>query len=574
MTNAEIHDHLANMTKPEGNSNTSKFDLNSQNWPVKMRVEKWKSAVTKMDWGDDEHICELNLKEGLEVAKNLGLAFHTVISRTKGTTCVLGGFLVLKAIEATNGDDEEWKQKITEIAQEVGIAASDAASVNRFLPEVHYNAAIKDYWMKTSNVYTPYGVEMVSRKLVSLGHSPKKGDDGSLSEVDEALLYIAENKKVDAAGQFAGYMPGIYHIPGRIILAAKGYKLIQPVSPDDLVIPKHIPAILRGLFKESFPRFCAWLRAAYQDLSAERRNGGLCLVIVGPPNTCKTLCLQKIIVPTLGGRNGSAIQYMSQDTSFNDTLISSEVWSIDDGNPFDDYTARKAFTGMVKMAVSTEDVFCHPKGRVGFNLPLYRRMVVICNHDAMESAPEIYGSVRDKVLLLRGHEFAMPADCTPLPTRDGSDAWEKFSRIISDELPHFLRMILENQEIGSLVGGRFGTEAWHDPSLMAEMRDNSPLHQAALIITESCVPQGLGRPEMTATEIMAACANGPHKTEAARLFKYSNMLGTWLAKLTEDAIYKNKLSPPLIKRSERLIDYFHCCQFLVNGFGLHSLSQA
>src|SRR5262249_2984950 len=162
---------------------------------------------------------------------------------------------------------------------EVGIGASDAASAKRFVPEIYYSTALKDYWMKIGNDYAPYGVEMISRKLVSLGHSPKKGDDGSLSEVDEALLYIAENRKGDGAGQFAGYMPGIYHFPGRAILANKGYKLIHPASTDSYVPPKHIQAIVRGLFRGSASRFCAWLRASYQDLKAGRRNGGLCLVM-------------------------------------------------------------------------------------------------------------------------------------------------------------------------------------------------------------------------------------------------------------------------------------------------------
>lgn len=531
MTTAEKVGQMSHADQPVSDP----FDITSDQLPKNHRIALWREFANKIDWGGaDDELVKQYIRMALAKGKELDLAFTTNI----GKSCSLAGTLVVNACKADKSTSEtEWRNIVGQIAAAVGIQPSDQGCVAKALPEVYYNAQRKDYWMRVGDIYVPYGVEMISRKLVSLGFSPKKGDDGSCSEVDDALLKIAEEYIVDAAGPFGGYMPGLHNASGLSILASKGYMLIEPASEGDFVEPKHIIAILTGLFGDSMLRFCAWLRSAYQDLAAGRLNGGLCLVIVGPPNTCKTLCLSRIITPILGGRAGNAALVMGKGSSFNDMITGCEVWLIDDGNPFDDYDTRRAFNGAIKEAVSTENVLVHGKGKAGYTMPLYRRMVVVCNEDSLESAPEITGSLRDKVLLLKGKEFTMPAGCKPLPKRDGTNAWEEFGRTIQKELPHFLAAILASEEVGELIVSRFGPEPWQDPDLVSEMSERSPLHLAAKIISESCL-DGCESIEMNATDIFLKCSQGPYKAAAARLLKNATVLGNTMSSLIESKDYK------------------------------------
>ncbi len=106
-----------------------------------------------------------------------------------------------------------------------------------------------------------------------------------------------------------------------------------------------------------------------------RLSGSTAAFIVGPVGCGKSVLLDHIITPLLGGRKGNAYGYLSGKTNFNDELIGCEVRAIDDGNPFGTLEARKPVCNAIKEGVASGSMWCHPKGVAGFTVPAYRRLL-------------------------------------------------------------------------------------------------------------------------------------------------------------------------------------------------------
>ncbi len=531
--------------------------LVQQTKPLNEKTREFKLQVDRLSWcRDEECLVPECIEDSVKFLATQGLALKTVIQRKAGCEITVIGHIYAKANKCGHYAGEGGKQSVTILQMisdaakkfEVSLEAGQATAGHlRQCPEVYYNTFVKDFWVITpADVYIPVGVELLRTKLNEHGFSPLKGDDRSNSEIDRTILRIVENHHVASAGQFSGYSTGLHHVQNNTILATNSYRKIESIHPKDSAYTgcPHLWAALEGMLGDQVWRFLAWLRSARTDLEKGRRSGGLCLIVVGDPDIGKSLVLKMVITPVLGGRVGNAASYMSKGSEFNDTLIGSEVWAIDDGDPFADFEARKTFSNMVKTAVAAPDIFCHGKGRPGFTLPLYRRLVVICNEDALESAPEITGSMKDKVLLLRASRFVMPEGCLPLPPRDATSGWEEFEAMITSELPSFLGWLEESKDVDKYAGGRFGAVAWSNPELTRAMDEASPIHMIATIIWRSClesVDEG-NSVELQAKDIYLRCTTGKLKAHAMKLLKNPRSVGVWLHRMLEHETFEAALT--------------------------------
>lgn len=528
--------------------------------PTAVRKTQFKAAVESLHWCAED---DCRVEDAIEQTVLAAIKYALPAKAILGQKISVIGHIVARAAACKHFTFEEAQALVAQAAEkhqwEIE-AGPDTACALRTLPEVYYNIQAKDYWKKIGQIYVPMGSENLTRYLVAAGFDATKASKGDNSEVDKAVMEIIDRHHVHGAGSFAGYKAGIFQHKGAEYLAKDSYTLIEPVpfKGEGYIDPKHIFAVLDGalttvingkLTNLPATRLMAWLKSAYIDLSKGRRSGGLCLVIVGEPDGCKTVILKFIITKLLGGRQANASLYLSKGSSFNDEMIGSEVWALDDGNPFAEYEARKAFSDMTKMSVAAEGILGHAKGKAALTIPLYRRLVVLCNPDALESAPEITGSMTDKVLLLKANKFAMPEGCLPIPERNASDAWEKFEAQFSLELPSFLGWLLQDPEVEKLCGQRFGTQAWQDPELVTAMWESTPLHTAAAIILKSCLGEHDAdrKVKLRATDVFLRCASGPMKAEAAKVLKTSQAAGHFLTAMLRHPDYNGAVSAVKVK---------------------------
>lgn len=495
--------------------------------PETERCAQAQKEIEALDWHDNNGD-DMIVAEAVSILKRHGLTLGHKIAVGKGRKKNSSSFfshIVRLADCKDRSEQEEIALLVQQEADAQGVATAcgknTAPELKTFVP-TYYNMHHKDFLYYSGGIYKPVGRDMLGMQLQGNGFSPERY--GELSEVDKFINDVVENHAVDIAGPFAGYQPGCYDTGGLTILATRGFDLIQPVPYKgneeewSKVGCNHIYAILDGMFGlEQAQRFIAWLVEAYDDLVRGRRNGGLCLVILGDPDACKTLVAKRMIEPILGGRVGDAAMYLGHGTSFNDTLIGSEFWLIDEGNPFEEVEARMAFSNMVKAAVSQENVFAHGKGKAGITIPLFRRMAVLCNMDALDRSPDISGSMADKILLLKASKFAMPEGCLRLPPSRFGQEYDDFNAQLAKELPYFLGYALEDENLKPYLKGRFGVEAWQNPQLADEMSKSTPIMTQAVVIFRSVfkgTPKaGQVSEELTPENVFELCAKGEFRSE-------------------------------------------------------------
>ncbi|MCL5096350.1 MAG: hypothetical protein M1608_02195 [Candidatus Omnitrophica bacterium] len=160
--------------------------------------------------------------------------------------------------------------------------------------------------------------------------------------------------------------------------------------------------LLNGLFAQrrrkqwdftQVDHLAAMLKLSWLALQRGDQSGAPASFMCGPGDAGKTLFIDDVVVPLFGGRRGSAYNYITGLTSFNDELISSEVWVVDDGPPVGDYTVRRRLASLLKQAVASRNVACHAKGKAQLTVPLYRRLFVALNPEEIENLPPLDDSM-------------------------------------------------------------------------------------------------------------------------------------------------------------------------------------
>jgi hypothetical protein len=304
------------------------------------------------------------------------------------------------------------------------------------------------------------------------GVSTRK-DDSGLSEIDRVLANVRDNSAVDAVMPLAGYETGLHTIKGRPVLVPSTFNFLE-AKPD----PKnehfpHVWAVVNGLLSPKTVQtdhFMTWLKYARAGLKAGLKNGGLAALIAGDPGIGKTLILHAIIIPALGGRSANVFANLSGSTPFSKEQSGSEVWFIDDGNPFTDRDARRAFANAIKQAVAALEIWVHGKGVDGLTLPLYRRLIVLTNLDSLDAMPEMEQSLTDKIMLLKATKFDMPTGLLPLPPMWDVEKVKEFQAKLAEELPYFLDYV-DNYDVPEYAQGtRFGV-AYKNPELWQEVKE-------------------------------------------------------------------------------------------------------
>lgn len=374
-------------------------------------------------------------------------------------------------------------------------------------------------------------------RLIRSGVSAVPPGTGMLSEAEEALMNIRDNAPVDVMLALAGYPRGRHEVNGLTILVPKTFHWVQSAYGEERAC-KHVIGLINGLFAELCGKqwdyteveyVLAYLKESRQALQTGNLSGAQATFMCGPSDAGKSVFIDNVVVPLLGGRQGSAYNYITGASSFNDELISSEVWVMDDGPPVGDYAARRRLASLLKQAVASRNVPCHGKGKAQITVPLYRRLFVALNPEDVENLPPLNESMGDKYMLLKTSRCVMPSDCMALPILADRP---KFAAQLRSELPHFAGLLDHLEIKQELRDRRFGVKCFKHPELVAAAQEVSDLDTKYGVLCEILFH---GREaeavELPASEIYMRLMRSVDKEMASQLFRNPRSLAMCLTEL-------------------------------------------
>lgn len=437
-------------------------------------------------------------------------------------------------------------------AKKLGVRDDGRSYVPPEVPKINWDMHAGRYCIKNAaGLWGHEGKEDASDYLNKCGVD-RRSDGIGLSAVDEMLLNIRQNHAVTQMTELAGYEEGVHIIDGKPVLVPHGYKFIEPSETADPKTFPHVMAILRGLLVEPetqenqksqeerwtpFWSFVTHIRASYNALKSGQRSGGLAVFMAGKIDAGKSLAIETIVGPLLGGRTAMAHSYLSGLTPFNDELFKRETWLLDDTDPPEDYATRKRFGSLLKQATAGNKVPAHGKGLPQWTVPIFRRIFCCLNLDDMETMPTFRESLEDKFMLLRAYTFVMPKGCLPLPTPPERPA---FAEKILSEIPNFLAWLL-SQNLSDFENRRFGAIAYKDPKLLEMLHEVDGLDYDMETLWHLLFDVRAN--ERDSTENSSACfwtslMSGRHADLASKTWKNKNALGKKLSALAKSDKYK------------------------------------
>jgi hypothetical protein len=395
------------------------------------------------------------------------------------------------------------------------------------------------------------------RYLRAQGFIGTKGKQRSISEIDDALLFVTQKRSVAYAGPLAGRSAGPFTHQGDLVLVTNSPTLIDPQ-------PGEFPTIKKFLKRMLFPprsarqsSNCAptqldylygWFQVAVRALFDGQVRPGQALVLAGPRNCGKSLLQNLIITPLLGGRCAKPYQYMAGQTPFNAHLFGAEHQLIEDEVPSTDIRARHKFGAYIKQLTATDELLCHGKNKQALTLAPFCRLTISCNDEPenLMILPPLDESIADKLILLKAHAGQMP-----MPTRTDAERL-KFRNVIEGELPALMAYLLHDWKIPrEIESDRYGVREYHHPDIVAALGDLSPeerlkdLIDAHPFLFDLCTSRQPGGQtvsinlddepwEGTATDLERELrADHSMKAEAEKLFKFPSSCAIYLGRLTK-----------------------------------------
>ncbi len=363
-------------------------------------------------------------------------------------------------------------------------------------PEAYFEHKSFRYWSRDAHhELKEFPEKTMQMKLEGAGFSAISFK-GVRSEVDQQLRFTQEHFGVDYVGRLAGWPTGYYRKvhPKTLLITSAA----TPVKPDPTPNLKFIEFVECLLGDRQAYYFHCWMKLGYESrregwdriLNGQTPNfrAAQALAIVGKASMGKTL-LSELIVFALGGHGsmkGNPTQAMQGGTSFNEDLIESELHIMDDEDCSDSPAMREKMKQAIKKSVADPKTRSHAKGKKAETFETYRRTLILLN-DRMSDIrilPPMVKGVRDKLMLMRALNFAVPNDSNP----------KTYYGELLDAIPHYLWCLEhefvitpegsdaneDEQEVAQQVR-RFGMRTYHNASVLRDLGELDP--EADLLVT-------------------------------------------------------------------------------------------
>ncbi len=439
------------------------------------RIAEWTNRVKSMPWckGEDDCRALAFIKEAISAAKELDLSIKTIVSRDKRGLVTLLQFVYRLAARCGHEERDNIAAELNACIKDGGVRTDGVAKVCGNVPDLYYDRQKHCFWHQASDgVFQLVVKEAAAQMLSTTGLSSQLEKDGSPSEVDRHLLKVIHERGIDAALYLSGYKAGVIEGNGKKVLVVKDTQVIEPQAGKW----ETISAIINGLFgEEQFPTIYGILKRDYEALKTGVHVPGQANALCGPAECGKTLFINEIVIPLLGGTWARAYEYMIGRTTFNGDWAGAAVLLVDDETASADTERRRAFGARIKNIVGNPKQFIHDKGLRALGLCPFWRLWIALNDEpeSLRMLPPMTENLPDKLNLFRCHPFDLP-----MPANSPAER-KALQEAIQSEMPAFCAALLDWEMPADIRGSRFVVKTYHDPTLEVRLSELGP--EAALL---------------------------------------------------------------------------------------------
>ena len=341
------------------------------------------------------------------------------------------------------------------------------------------------YWFNGKNYYTlnngstqQIPKDQLCLELRQAGFSPRPRRGQPLSEMESALLTIAQRNRIDEVAPVVFSDQRVVEYNSHRILNNANIYPVQPAENGDPANWPFLDKWLSQLFAngkiETKFYFYAWMRRFYMAVLDKKFAQGQALLLVGKTNKGKSLLSNRVISALVGGF-ADASDYLSGQTNFNKDLARVAAWVIDDTTSAASFQDQRRATELIKRSVANPRIEYHAKYVDAVSVPWTGRVIMSLNMDAnsLSVIPALDSSNKDKLMALRISEKAT----SKFPPNS------EVEEIISRELPHFAKWLIDWEVPKEIKGAsRFGVASYIDKTIESAAYDNSSRSTVAELV--------------------------------------------------------------------------------------------
>lgn len=284
--------------------------------------------------------------------------------------------------------------------------------------------------------------EVLVLSLRNHGLDADRPRKGGLSEVDAALHFIHQHKRVDKIAPLVFVPRRVFDDGVSRTLNISHLKVIDPADGVHEWGPAGPFPWLSQCFDEMFddeqrPYFLAWWRWYYMGAFRGQPNKGHALFLSGPVESAKTF-LSNVIIGTAMGGHYPATKFLLGETQFNKGPAESSLWTVDDSAPATQDVSMAKFAERVKQLVVNGSFEVRAMYRDGVDIFWSgRRLMITLNEDpvSLRMLPPLDTSIDDKVMFLKVRRPSVQFSQNP----------DDNEQMVRRELPFFLRWLLDWQ---------------------------------------------------------------------------------------------------------------------------------
>jgi hypothetical protein len=316
-------------------------------------------------------------------------------------------------------------------------------------------------------------------ELRQAGFSPSPRKGKALNELEEAMLAIANENRIDEIAPVVFSPDRVVSYNSHRILNTANIEPVQPADEGAIGKWPFIHQWLHQLFVDNEKKgtilyFFAWLKRFYASVLERKSKQGQALLLVGPTNVGKSLLSNKVISALVGGF-ADASDYLSGHTHFNKDLARVAAWVVDDTTSAASFQEQRRATELIKRSAANPRMEYHAKYVDSISIPWAGRVIMSLNMDpnSLSVIPSLDSSNRDKLIALRMSESAT----TKFPPND------ELEKTIEGEMPYFARWLLDWEVPKEIRGSsRFGVVSYIDKTIASAAYDNSSRSTVAELV--------------------------------------------------------------------------------------------
>jgi len=325
--------------------------------------------------------------------------------------------------------------------------------------------------------WVPVSKDDIQLHLVGrFGLNADRPKGAKMSEVQRILFQIQTVNRVEGAFPFHFCKDKVVEYQGERYLNLLCPALIDPVEQSVSWgegfpwIAAWLDSVFAAPEQEQKEHYLAWLWHFYVSALRGQPRNGHAVFFAGPPSCGKTFWNYCVLGPMFGS-NRDASLFLLGEERFNEGLLRSPVWTVDDAVPATDPRGHDKYTQIIKAVVANREVRSEEKYRKSVRGPWDGRVCVTMNDDpeSIRMLPSLEHSIIDKVSFFR----------LRAPSVDFSGMQEK----VRYEIPYFCAWLRDWKPPEYLLGDyRFGVKNYHHPDLLSTARQESSPHAFAELL--------------------------------------------------------------------------------------------